>query len=77
MRQFMLLATVAALAGWGLMTNEAAAIGAGGASQPRPAAASSLVEKVSYRCWRWRNKCEWRWGYDTPRFRKCMWRHGC
>ncbi|CAA2137004.1 hypothetical protein HYPP_00251 [Hyphomicrobium sp. ghe19] len=28
-------------------------------------------------CWRWRNICANRWGWGGPRFRRCMWRHGC
>lgn len=28
-------------------------------------------------CWRWRNICASRWGWGGPRFRRCMWRHGC
>ncbi|CCB63601.1 hypothetical protein [Hyphomicrobium sp. MC1] len=39
----------------------------------------SLAAPVAWRryCWRWRNICSRRWGWGGPRFRRCMWRHGC
>jgi len=39
----------------------------------------SLATPVAYGryCWRWRNICADRWGWGGPRFRRCMWRHGC
>lgn len=39
----------------------------------------SLATTVDYRryCWRWRHICADRWGWGGPRFRRCMWRHGC
>ena len=39
----------------------------------------SLATQVDYRrfCWRWRRICADRWGWGGPRFRRCMWRHGC
>lgn len=79
MRRAFLLAVVGALAG-GLMIGQAAALGAGGPqtnSVKSAAALGSLVEKASYRCWRWRQKCAWRWGVGTPRFGRCLLRHGC
>ncbi len=36
-----------------------------------------VVDTVSYRCLRWNEKCAWRWGAATPRYFRCMWRHGC
>jgi hypothetical protein len=29
------------------------------------------------RCRAWRNECADRWGWGGPRFRRCLWRHGC
>ena len=38
----------------------------------------SLVEKVQYgRCRDWRHECARRWGWRTPRFFRCLERHGC
>jgi hypothetical protein len=78
MSRILLLGAAVALAG-GLMIGQASAAGAGAPQvnlAKAAAAAGSVVEKASYRCWRWRKKCAWRWG-DTPRFHRCMWRHGC
>ena len=38
---------------------------------------SSMVQNVARRCWVWRNECARRWGWGGPRFRRCLWRHGC
>lgn len=29
------------------------------------------------RCHSWRRECADRWGWGGPRFRRCLWRHGC
>ena len=29
------------------------------------------------RCRAWRHECADRWGWGGPRFRRCLWRHGC
>lgn len=36
-----------------------------------------VVPQISRRCMRWANRCDRRWGMGTPRFARCMWRHGC
>ncbi|HET6321991.1 MAG TPA: glycosyl hydrolase family 5 [Hyphomicrobium sp.] len=36
-----------------------------------------VVPQISYRCMRWTNRCDRRWGVGSPRFARCMWRHGC
>lgn len=80
MRQTLLLAAVAAFATGGLMIGPAVAVSIGGpqiTSLKSAAIQRSLIEKASYRCWRWREKCAWRWGVDTPRFTRCLVRHGC
>ncbi len=80
MRQTVLLAVVAACATGTLMIGPAAAVSIGGppiASLKTAASQGSLIERASYRCWRWREKCAWRWGVDTPRFNRCLVRHGC
>lgn len=35
------------------------------------------VPQVSYYCMRWTERCDRRWGLGSPRFARCMWRHGC
>jgi len=61
----------------------AAAAGAAIAADfgPPPPAPPVVVEPVyvqpSYRCWRWSQKCDFRWGVGSPRYFRCMWRHGC
>ncbi|MET0192004.1 MAG: glycosyl hydrolase family 5 [Hyphomicrobiaceae bacterium] len=38
----------------------------------------SLVQKTQYRyCRRWRHECAERWGWRTPRYFRCLARHGC
>ncbi len=41
------------------------------------AGGASIVHKASRRCWRWRNKCGYRWGWRTGRFYRCLRRHSC
>ena len=41
------------------------------------ASASSVVDKAGYRCGRWNWRCAKRWGWGSPRYARCMWRHGC
>ena len=80
MRQTVQLAVVAAFATGSLMIGTAAAASIGGpqiTSLKSAAVQGSLIEKARYRCWRWREKCIWRWGVDTPRFNRCLVRHGC
>lgn len=69
MQRSLVLASAAAFAG--LLT----ASNANGGDLGPPAA--PIVDTVSYRCMRWNEKCEWRWGAATPRYYRCMWRHGC
>lgn len=39
---------------------------------------STMTETVAWgRCRAWRQECSVRWGWGGPRFRRCMWRHGC
>ena len=40
----------------------------------------ALVQKAQYghrHCRYWRHECANRWGWRTPRFFRCMGRHGC
>jgi hypothetical protein len=38
----------------------------------------SLLQKAQYgRCRYWRRECADRWGWRTPRFFRCLARHGC
>ena len=38
----------------------------------------SLIEKVQDgRCRHWRHECAQRWGWRTPRYFRCLERHGC
>ena len=32
---------------------------------------------MDYHCMRWTDICNGRWGFGSPRFARCMWRHGC
>lgn len=41
------------------------------------AADGSIVHKAGWYCRRWRHRCARRWDWGTPRFNRCMWRHGC
>lgn len=36
-----------------------------------------VVEPVNYHCMRWSDICDSRWGFGSPRFARCMWRHDC
>lgn len=36
-----------------------------------------VVPQISYRCMRWTERCDRRWGLGSPRFARCMWRHDC
>jgi hypothetical protein len=42
-----------------------------------PMVAPIAYAPVSYHCARWTAKCDRRWGFGSPRFARCMWRHGC
>jgi hypothetical protein len=80
MRKTLFLAIAATLSTGSLTIGPATAIGVGApqvASLKSAAIQGSLIEKAGYRCWRWREKCAWRWGIDTPRFNRCLVRHGC
>ena len=38
----------------------------------------TLVQKAQWgRCRAWRAECSARWGWRTPRFFRCLARHGC
>jgi hypothetical protein len=37
----------------------------------------AVVPQISYRCMRWTERCDRRWGIGSPRFARCMWRHDC
>jgi hypothetical protein len=42
------------------------------------ASTNSLAQQIGWRgCGFWQAKCAVRWGPGTPRFGRCMWRHGC
>ncbi|KAB2942361.1 MAG: hypothetical protein K8F92_21085 [Hyphomicrobium sp.] len=71
MQPSLVLASAAAFAGVLLSSN------ANGGDLGPPPPAAPIVDTVSYRCLRWNEKCEWRWGAATPRYYRCMWRHGC
>lgn len=32
---------------------------------------------VNPHCMRWTDICDRRWGFGSPRFARCMWRHDC
>lgn len=40
------------------------------------AAAGSVVEHTGY-CGRWNWRCSKRWGWGSPRYYRCLRRHGC
>jgi hypothetical protein len=44
-------------------------------------AEGALVEQVHWwgrrHCEYWRHECASRWGWGTPRFYRCLWRHNC
>lgn len=42
-------------------------------------AGEPMVQKTQYwsYCRRWRHECADRWGWRTPRYFRCMGRHGC
>jgi hypothetical protein len=42
-----------------------------------PPPEATAVDREAYRCWRWSQKCAWRWGAATWRYDRCMRRHGC
>jgi hypothetical protein len=46
-----------------------------------PVAEEALVQQVHDRgrgyCRYWRHECASRWGWGTPRFHRCLWRHDC
>ena len=44
---------------------------------PPPPPAPIVYAPVNYHCMRWTAKCDRRWGFGSPRFYRCMWRHGC
>jgi hypothetical protein len=44
---------------------------------PLPPQAAVVYQPVDYRCVSWTARCDRRWGLGTPRFARCMWRHGC
>jgi hypothetical protein len=41
---------------------------------------TSVVQPVRWRggrCRYWRHECAERWGWGTPRYYRCLWRHDC
>ena len=79
MRRTLLLGAALMLAGPPMI----ASASAGGAGVPQmgwaksAAVGGSIVDKAGYHCWKWSNKCALRWGPGSPRFYRCLWRHGC
>ncbi len=50
-----------------------------GAPMPPPQAVypAPVYVAVNPYCMRWTARCDRRWGIGSPRFARCMWRHGC
>ncbi|MEI9900047.1 MAG: glycosyl hydrolase family 5 [Hyphomicrobium sp.] len=44
---------------------------------PAPIVYQPVYQPINYRCVRWTAICDRRWGLGSPRFVRCMWRHGC
>jgi hypothetical protein len=55
------------------------------AATPLLATDAGAVQQVQWRgegwrwrqCRYWRRECAERWGWGTPRFYRCLWRHDC
>ena len=45
---------------------------------PKAAEDGTLVQQVQWGyCRRWARECSYRWGWNSPRFFRCMAFHGC
>jgi hypothetical protein len=44
---------------------------------PPPPLVQPVYEIVNPYCMAWSVRCDRRWGVGSPRFFRCMWRHGC
>lgn len=44
---------------------------------PPPPPPAEPVYVVNPYCMRWSVRCDRRWGVGSPRYFRCMWRHGC
>jgi hypothetical protein len=76
MRQKPMLVAVAIIAA-PLLVGEASAASAPDVGWAKSqAAAGSIVAHTGY-CGRWSWRCSKRWGWRSPRFARCMRRHGC
>jgi hypothetical protein len=42
-----------------------------------PPPVQPVYEMVNPYCMAWSVRCDRRWGVGSPRFFRCMWRHGC
>jgi hypothetical protein len=77
MRRTLLLAAATLLAG-PLLVGQASAASAPDVGWAKSKAATeAVVDKAAYRCGRWSWRCSKRWGWGSPRYARCMWRHGC
>jgi hypothetical protein len=77
MRHALLLAAASMLAA-PLVIGQATAASAPDVAWPKAkASAGSVVDKAGYRCGRWNWRCAKRWVWGSPRYARCMWRHGC
>jgi hypothetical protein len=78
MRRTFLLATALMLAS-PLASGQASAASAPNVAWAKSKAiAGSVVDQAGYRhCARWNWRCSKRWGYGSPRYARCLWRHGC
>jgi len=81
MQRTLTLAAVAALAAFAAVPATAADFGRAAPAYPAYAPAYPaqyvVVPQISYRCMRWTERCDRRWGVGSQRFARCMWRHGC
>ena len=69
------LASVAAFVG--LLAAGTALAADFGPPPPPPPPEPIVYAPVNYHCMRWTERCDRRWGLGSPRFYRCMWRHGC
>ncbi len=60
-----------------LSIGEALAADFGPPPPQAPVYAVPAYEVVNPYCARWTVRCDRRWGFGSPRFARCMYRHGC